>query len=496
MKTFLLSILALICLSEINAQELIPYFDKQKQLWGFQNKDSKQIVIQPEFTDAVEWWKDFGIVMINGKYGLIDRNGKKVSPFILDYLAVEHCEECRKDELMGFYYYGYDYSMERKFYVNEKCDCIPYSYYPCPPMVKMDTSGISEPLRYIQRAEFHYHQGNIDKSFLYADKAILADTNDAASRFWKASHMADGYDIYISEDPEILGSNLESEYSSYQNEFHKKSNTLENALVSDKKDKITQEEYDAEMKLLYHQDSIDFAWYTAKQKTIDSLRVFYDKWQDQTWNYWNALYDTTYHLQEYYDGALRHQVKNSPIYLSTLAGKYAIDGLPKSEKKKIKKEIIANTPRYNRKSDMAVMLNGGWALFPYQKLEVNLTYGYSDFVFKNVFPLMVGAGIGYEQGLDLKLETYKAMFFIQPIGPIHGALNLMYVRNAGSGGIGVRPEFGFSFSALTILYGFNFVSDTKFPDARGNMVGFRLNLPIWRMNDFKKTWGNNLYRSY
>lgn len=494
MKTLLLSLLTFCLFTELTAQDLIPYFDKQKQLWGFQNKESKQIVIQPEFTDAVEWWKEFGIVMIDGKYGLIDRNGKKASPFIHDYLAVEHCEECRKDELTAFYYYGTDFSLERKFNVNEKCDCIPYSYYPCPPMVKMDTSGISRALQYIQRAEFHYHQGNIDQSFLYADKAILADTNDAASYFWKASHMADGIDICIAEEPEIISNNVENEYTFYQNESSKRSTELENALVSTGKDKITQEEYDAEMKILNRQDSVDLAWYSSQLKTIDSLQIFYNKWQDQTWNYWNSRYDTTYHLQEYYDASIRHQTKGSPIYYSSLAGKYEIEYLSSSEKKKIKKEIIQNTPRYNRKSDLNIMLNAGFALFPYQKLEVNLTYGYSDFVFRNVFPLMVGAGIGYEQGLDLKMETYKALFFIQPIGPIHGALNLMYVRNADSGGIGVRPEFGFSFSALTILYGFNFVSNSKFPDARGNMVGFRVNLPLWRKNEFKKTWGNNLYR--
>lgn len=477
------------------SQELIPFYDKEKQLWGFQNKETKQIIVQPQFEYASEWWNEYGIVMIDGKYGLIDRNGNKVSPFVLDYINGSECEDSPEcDRLWSYYVYAEGYYLNRHFVINTNCDCTPEKYFPCPPMIKMDTSQTPLNLRILQQAEKYYHQGEITKAIQVADRAIEADTTDASTYFWKAIHLADMYELWIMEEPESKLINLDYEKMEWEKENEQIKKILDARLTSRQSDQITEDEYNIEMKRLDEEIKAYEKGYAGKLKSIDSLQLYYAKWLEESNGYFNVKYDTTFHLLSYYDQVLK-KTKSTFVYNSTLAAKLEINYISKQEKKKIKKEIIKNVDRINRKSAIAISFNPGYTLLPFQKIEMNILFNHIDFVFKDAFPLGVGIGIGYERGIDLDFESYKAIAYVQPVGPLHFALNLMYARDADSYGIGFRPEFGFSFSAFTILYGFNFVSDTKFPDTRGNMVGIRLNLPVWRKNEFRKDLGNNLYRN-
>jgi tetratricopeptide (TPR) repeat protein len=497
MKSLKCMLFGLLFLTQANlfSQELIPYYDREKQKYGFQNKETRQIIIQPEFEDAVEWWRDYGIVRIDGKYGLIDREGKKASAFRHDYMFVEHCEECLTGELSAFHYYGLNYTKARKIYLNDKCECSPKPFYPCPPMVKTDTSQLSIGLKYIQRAEYYYHRGEIKKALDYADKAIASDSTDGSFWFWRASHMADAIDIFISEDPDELYQSLENDLSIWENAFMKAQNELENAAYSEKsKTPISEEEYNEQIKILYQQDSAERAIYARRQKSIDSINVFYIKWEEQGWDYWNTRFDNDYPLDSFYNGAIRHIDKKNNAYYSALAGKYDITYVSKSEKKKIKKEIRNGVPWSVRKSEQSLMIQPAYGIFPYQKAEINIMFGLSDFVFQNVFPVMASFGLGYEIGIERNLRTYKAMIATTPIGPLHGAVNFLYSTEGNQKGIGFRPEFGFTFSALTILYGYNFISNSKFPEAKGNIVAVRLNLPVYRWDRLAKHLGNNLYR--
>lgn len=493
-KAILWSLLFLLNV-DLFAQELIPYYDREKQKYGFQNKETRQIVIQPEFEDAVEWWRDYGIVRIDGKYGLINREGKKVSEFRQDYMFVEHCEECLTGELAAYHYYGLNYSKPRKIYLNEKCECSPKPFYPCPPQVKTDTSQLSIGLKYIQRAEYYYHQGEIKKALDYADKAIASDSTDGSFWFWRASHMADAVDIFICEDPDELYQSLEDDLTIWENAFAKAQTELENAAYWEKsKTPISEEEYNEQIKILFKQDSAERAVYSRRLKSIDSIRVFYIKWEEQGWDYWNTRFDGDYPLDSFYNGALRHIDKKDRVYYSALAGKYDITYVSKTEKKKIKKDINKGLPWRNRKSEQCLMIQPAYGIFPFQRAEINIMFGASDFVFENAFPFMGSFGLGYEIGAERNLRTYKAMIAATPVGPLHGALNFLFSTEGNQKGIGFRPEFGFTFSALTVLYGYNFISNSKFPDARGNMVSVRFNLPVYRWDRMAKYWGNNLYR--
>jgi hypothetical protein len=480
------------------SQDLIPFYDREKQLWGFQNKETKQIIIQPQFEYAQEWWKEYGIVSANGKFGLIDISGNKVSPFIHERIYVERCEGCPMENSLVADYYYYFYrpgtSAIRSFRIDENCNCIPQPYYPCPPMLPMDTSSTPRNLKILQKAEYLYHQGEISAAFVFAEKAIEADTNDASTYFWKATHLGYAHDLIIMENPESQINYLNTLKKNWDRENIEIEKILTKRKESVQSDRLSEEEYKIEMDKLAEEKRIFDDEQNKKLKSLDSLQLYQDKWKEQSLEYLNTRFDTIYHLDNYYNAVLR-KTKISEVYHSTLAAKYELDYISNDEKKEIKKEIRKEVPRYNRKSQEAIIIHPSFGFFPYTRMEMNISYGFSDFVFKNVLSGMFGIGIGYDKDVNTSFETFKIMMYHQPLGVIHMGLNFLIVSNSEHTDLGFRPEFGLSFSALTILYGYNFISQSKFGDAKGNMVGIRLNLPIWRKNEFRKDLGNNLFRN-
>ncbi len=479
--------------SPLFSQEIEPYYDATNGKWGFHTKDFYKIIIPAQYDDATAWYKDYGIVLIDGKYGMVDRKGNKVSPFILDYMSVEDCESCLMGQLYGIYFYKNNLLGDRKFYVNEKCDCIPQPYWPCPPAVKMDTSVTPKNLKLLQQAEYFYHQGEIKKSMVLADKAIAADTNDASTYFWKASVLTDNNWMIICEDPAEINNEAERQLGSWEREYENQMKELESRLSFVK---ITQEDYHQEKAELIKMDSLKQIEFNLSFKKADSLDKFYSKWEEESIEFRQALSNEKFGVANLYNKALSKEPKDSWPYKSILAAKYEIKYLSKPEKKAIKKELNKSVERKDRKSQSSIMINPGFSFFPYQNLEVSLTFGSADFMFKGLFPFVAAAGFGYEKGLDLDIESYKAIFIYQPIGPIHGAVNFLFNKNTltQETAFGIRPEFGFNISAFTILYGYNFVNEEKFPGASGNKVGVRVNLPVWRSNSYNKEWGNNLFR--
>lgn len=476
------------------AQEIVPYYDANSGKWGFHTKDFNKIMIEAKYDDATAWYKDFGIVMIDGKYGMVDRKGNKVSPFILDYLSVENCVSCKVGELYGVYFYKNHLSGDRKFYVNEKCDCIPYSYWPCPPMVKIDTSSTPKNLKLLQRAEYLYHQGEITKSLIMADRAIAADTNDASAYFWKASVMSDNYWMIISEDPYVMENDIEIKKDNWKKEYETKFTEIEKLLELNR---ITADNYNRIRDSLIHQDSLFEIEFKKTVKKADSLNKYYSKWEDEALEYINVNYDKDFAIHTYYNKALSKEPKDTWAYKSLLAGKYEIKYISKAEKKSLKKELRNSVERKYRKSNTTIMFNLGYSIFPYQYFEANITFGYADFMYDNLFPFVAAVGLGFEKGINFDLESYKAIVMIQPIGPIHLALNVLFNKNTitHETGFGIRPEFGFNISSFTILYGYNITKEDKFPiGAVGNKVGLRFNFPLWRPNEFSKEWGNNFFR--
>lgn len=476
------------------SQETIePYYDASNGKWGFHTKEFHKIIIPAQFDDATGWYKDYGIVMIDNKYGLVDRKGNKVSPFILDYLGVEECESCLVGELYGIYFYESYMRSDRKFYVNENCDCIPKPYWPCPPMVKMDTSATPKNLKLLQQAEYVYHQGDIKKSLEIADKAIAADTNDASTYFWKAVTTTDNFWISICQDPEEINNETEREQGIWEREYENQLKDLESRFSFVR---ISKEEYESGIASLQKEDSLKQLEFKNAYKRADSLDKYYSIWYDQSMDYLNAISDKDFAIDKLYDKALSKEPIGTWPYKSLLAGKYELNYIAKSEKKRLKRELNKLEERIYRKSDFAISFHSGYSFFPFQYLEFNLTAGYSDFIFTQLFPFAASIGLGYEKGLDLDIESYKAIIMSQPIGPIHGAVNFLFNKNTFTQqtAFGFRLEFGFNISALTILYGYNFINDEKFPTAKGNKVGVRINLPVWRPNDYQKSLGNNLFR--
>lgn len=496
MKTFLIFSFFFFSFYYSFGQKLVPYYDREKAKWGFQDKETKKVEVQPQFDNAVAWWKDYGIVMSDGKYGLIDKTGKKVSPFILDYIYVKECEGCGEGGRLTSvieYRITKRFESKREFFINEKCDCVPQPFYPCPPMIKMDTSTTAENLRLLQRAEFNLHKGDVKKAMQYAEKAIEADTNEASTYFWKGMHQGYLHNIAITDSPESMNQSNKVDRMSWEYTFKEESKIWENRLASSQSDHITQETYEYEMKLLNEENEAMKKKFEKREREIDSLNNYYNIYLDQGLDYINMRFDTSFQLLQTYDAVLRNS-KPGEAYYSILAAKMELGYISKSEKRKIKKEIISGLPRKYRKGESNIMMSGGFAIFPYKKWEVNLTHGYSSQLLQSNFFHFIAWGLGYEKSLESDLNCYKAMIMMQQFGVLHMALNLMFIDGFGNSDVGFRPEFGFSYSAFTVLYGYNFVNNSKFPGARGNMVGVRIHLPIWRKNEFRKDLGSNLFR--
>lgn len=495
-KPFLFLILLFVS-EALSSQELVPFYDREKQLWGFQNKETQKIIVQPQFDFAQEWWNDHGIVSKNRKFGLVDMNGNMVSEFIHDRIYVETCEGCvLKNSLVAVHYYFFyksSISAVRRFKIDTKCNCIPQPYYPCPPMVPMDTSSTPENLRILQRAEYSYHLGEIKNAIRLADKAIAADTNDASTYFWKAVHLGYTHDLIIMQSPSVQINDLKNDQSRFDSENKEIEKILEKRRMSKNSDHLSEEEYKIEMDRLEEEKKIFAIEFEKKTKSLDSLQLFHDKWKEQSLDYLNTRFDSTYKLDSYYDAILR-KTESSDIRNSTLSLKYDLEYLPNSEKKEIKREIKKVVPRYQRKSIESLMILPSFGFFPYARVEMNVSYGLSDFVFKNGICGLFAVGLGYDKDLNSSMESFMLTIMRQPLGIIHMAFSLMAVGNDEFSDAGFRPEFGFSFSAFTVLYGYNFVSKSKFGNARGNMVSIRMNFPVWRKDKFQNNFGNNLFR--
>jgi hypothetical protein len=56
-------------------------------LWGFKDKDSRDIVIPPKYTDAGFFKENRAVVGLNGKYSIIDNKGKELTPFKYDFIS-------------------------------------------------------------------------------------------------------------------------------------------------------------------------------------------------------------------------------------------------------------------------------------------------------------------------------------------------------------------------------------------------------------------------
>lgn len=67
---------------EYNKKNLEPFNDTG--LWGFKDKTSKDIIIQPRYTSVELFNNGFFIVQILSKYGLLDQNGNVASPVKYD----------------------------------------------------------------------------------------------------------------------------------------------------------------------------------------------------------------------------------------------------------------------------------------------------------------------------------------------------------------------------------------------------------------------------
>ncbi|HEM48828.1 MAG TPA: WG repeat-containing protein [Caldithrix sp.] len=62
--------------SSYSAGNLTPF--NQKNKWGFKDKDTRDIFVQPKCTSANEFIEKRAVVQYGGKYGSLDENGKEI----------------------------------------------------------------------------------------------------------------------------------------------------------------------------------------------------------------------------------------------------------------------------------------------------------------------------------------------------------------------------------------------------------------------------------
>jgi hypothetical protein len=64
--------------------ELVSYKNESGK-YGFKDKATGAIIIQARFDDLNEFFEDWAVVKLNGKYGFIDKDGKEVIPLKYEY---------------------------------------------------------------------------------------------------------------------------------------------------------------------------------------------------------------------------------------------------------------------------------------------------------------------------------------------------------------------------------------------------------------------------
>ncbi|MDW8114786.1 MAG: WG repeat-containing protein, partial [candidate division WOR-3 bacterium] len=62
---------------KITYKKIEPFFDKNKRKWGYKDKKG-EIVIEPQFDEALNFSEGLARVKIGGKWGYIDENGTLV----------------------------------------------------------------------------------------------------------------------------------------------------------------------------------------------------------------------------------------------------------------------------------------------------------------------------------------------------------------------------------------------------------------------------------
>jgi len=81
---------------------LVPF--KQNNKWGYKDKNTRDIIVQPKYTNAGEVREKRAIVEINKKHAVVDENGNELCPFKYDYIAdfSEGFARVKRDNLWTF----------------------------------------------------------------------------------------------------------------------------------------------------------------------------------------------------------------------------------------------------------------------------------------------------------------------------------------------------------------------------------------------------------
>jgi len=109
MKSIISTFLLIAVSSIVQAQNLVPFYN-EKDLWGFKN-DSGEVVVQPIYSFAKDFYLGFAKVVINGKWGYLNSAGKEITS--LKYEKLSNGEDDRDEEL---YERGYTYvKLNNKF---------------------------------------------------------------------------------------------------------------------------------------------------------------------------------------------------------------------------------------------------------------------------------------------------------------------------------------------------------------------------------------------
>lgn len=397
MKKLTILIIATIFSLQLSAQNYYYSFkDKDTKLKGMKEASTGEIVIPAEYDKILDWNNETVIVMKgNEKMAINYLNEIIVSPTEQD-LYLERYDPVHFDEVFA---YNNDVYIAENYKVNSKGQCIPIDYYPCPTNFNIDTTNASAEHKLIQKSVEALRACEAEEAIKYAQKAIDANPNNAASRYWYSR-------MFIEQ---LCG-------------------------------RITNE-------------------VTEKHKS---------------------------EIETHINKAI--ELETEPFYLTlTYAVKYDFE--KNHNKNKAEKKIAyQNLKEFNAQKDkVGIMLQfAGNYYFNDYSVEASLGLGITERTLGYFDYMSYGYFLTYEHFFQDRIDAFKySNIFSSPYFTSGLDLGMMtdYERRA----FVIKPEVGLNYHGLKLMYGYNFVNKTKFPNQRGHVISLKFEFMTWGTTWFSPT---------
>jgi len=173
--------------------KVIPYKDKLGN-YGLKSRDNDSIIISAHYKKIIYNFNDTNFIVQSNDclFGAINLKGEVLAPFYFGtyYFNYSKARNNFGNILACPVYVDFMRNETYFYFVNQKGECIPSDYHPCPANIPIDNANISKSLEYIQKAEEALIIDRLS-AVCFCNEAIAADSLNPAVYYFAIRLLMD-----------------------------------------------------------------------------------------------------------------------------------------------------------------------------------------------------------------------------------------------------------------------------------------------------------------